>query len=199
MNAFWLKRGSLAAALVAAMAVAGCGDFVRQSRSPSQLVIVRILTVAGTGSVPDTGFVSGPLLSDVAAPGQTTFDDFGQVTLRAMRRDPLHPAAASDINDVTVTRYRVTYRRSDGRNTPGIDVPRAFDGAVTVTLGVGDEVDAVFELVRHVAKLEAPLAVLGTSPVVLTTIADVTFFGRDQAGNDLSVTGNVQINFANFN
>ena len=29
-------------------------------------------------------------------------------------------------------------------------------------------------------------------------IAEVTFHGRDQAGNGLSVTGSVQINFANF-
>ena len=55
------------------------------------------------------------------------------------------------------------------------------------------------ELVRHVAKLEAPLFVLGSSPEVLTMVAEVTFYGRDQAGNDLSASGNVQINFANFN
>ena len=30
-------------------------------------------------------------------------------------------------------------------------------------------------------------------------VAEVTFYGRDQAGNDLSASGNVQINFANFN
>ncbi len=34
--------------------------------------------------------------------------------------------------------------------------------------------------------------------VVLTVIADVTFYGRDQAGNAVSATGSVQINFANF-
>ena len=56
-----------------------------------------------------------------------------------------------------------------------------------------------FELVRHVAKLEAPLAVLGLGSQILTMIAEVTFYGHDQAGNELSATGNIQITFANFN
>jgi hypothetical protein len=53
--------------------------------------------------------------------------------------------------------------------------------------------------VRHVAKLEAPLAFLGRTPEVLTMLAEVTFYGRDQAGNDVTANGTVQINFANFN
>jgi hypothetical protein len=201
MSATWLKRGGAAAVLLAAMLSSGCGEFVRQSQSPSQLVIVSILTARGTGTVATT-FVNGPLLSDVPAPGETTFNDFGQATLRVILRDPgtaAIPTAASDINDVTITGYRVVYRRSDGRNTPGVDVPRAFDGAVTFTVRPGATGVGVIELVRHVAKLEAPLAILGTSTVVLTIVADVTFFGRDQAGNELSATGNVQVNFANFN
>ena len=48
-------------------------------------------------------------------------------------------------NEVTITRYRVIYRRADGRNTPGVDVPYRVrrrgdrDGAGrrgTLTLGV---------------------------------------------------------------
>ena len=27
-----------------------------------------------------------------------------------------------------MTRYRVEFRRTDGRNTPGVDVPYGFDG-----------------------------------------------------------------------
>lgn len=199
MRAMRNKQGWMAALILAAIAASGCGEFVRQGRSPSQLVITSILTIRGTGTTPTTGFGSGPLLSDVPAAGETTFNDFGQVTLRVIRRDPLDPVAATDVNRVTVTRYRVSYRRSDGRNEPGVDVPRAFDGATTMTVASGAEAAMVFELVRHVAKLEAPLSVLGSSPVVLTTVADVTFFGHDQAGNEVSATGAVQINFANFN
>jgi hypothetical protein len=190
------------ALVVAAMAASGCGsEFVRSSRSPSQLVVVSILTAASTTGAVPTSFVNGPLLSDVVEGGGTVFNDFGQVTLRAMLRDQGSagvPAAPSDVNDVTITRYRVSYRRSDGRNTPGVDVPHPFDGAMTFTVPAGETAAGVFELVRHVAKLEPPLSQLATNLVVLTMVADVTFYGRDQAGNEVTATGTVQVNAANY-
>lgn len=190
--------------LVAAVLCAGCGDFARGSQSPSQLVVDSLLTARGTGVATPTTFVSGPLLSDVpdVLGGQTAFDDFGQVTLRVILRDPGPsgaPTAPSSLNDVTIQRYTVTYSRSGGANTPGVDVPHPIDGAVTFTIPTGQTATGVVELVRHVAKLEAPLAVLGRSPEVLTMFAEVTFYGRDQAGNDVTATGLVQVNFANFN
>ena len=186
---------------IAVLLSSGCGDFVRQSRSPSQLVINSLLAASGSGTVP-TAFVSGPLLSDVVAATGTIFDDFGQVTMSAILRDQGTTAVTpTAVNDVTITRYRVVYRRSDGRNQPGLDVPYSFDGGMSVTVpaGGGATVTTVFELVRHVAKAEAPLLALRSSAVVLSTIAEITFFGRDQAGNEMSVTGSVQVNFANFN
>ena len=63
----------------------------------------------------------------------------------------------------------------------------------------GSIVSATFELVRHSAKLEAPLAGLAQSiGLIYSTVADVTFFGHDQAGNDLSVTGSIGVQFGNF-
>jgi hypothetical protein len=104
----------------------------------------------------------------------------------------------SPVNAVTINRYRVTFRRSDGRSTPGVDVPFPFDSAVTFTIAAGGTVNQPFELVRHVAKKEAPLGALAFSPVIISTVADVTFFGRDQAGNELSVTGSIGVQFGNF-
>ena len=52
-------------------------------------------------------------------------------------RDVTNPNGPTSNNAITVNRYRVTYRRSDGRNTPGVDVPYAFDGAVTFTVEPG--------------------------------------------------------------
>jgi hypothetical protein len=49
-----------------------------------------------------------------------------------------------------------------------------------------------------VAKLEAPLRALVASAVSISTVAEVTFYGRDQAGNDVSVTGFIEITFGNF-
>ena len=133
MRTMLFKRGCAAAVLIAAVLASGCGDFARQSQSPSQLVIDSLLTASGAGTVP-TAFASGPLLSDVPAAGQTVFDDFGQATLRVILRDPGpsgSPTAASSLNNVTITRYTVTYTRSggpNGQNTPGVDVPRPIDG-----------------------------------------------------------------------
>src|SRR5688572_3346073 len=186
-------------AVIAALVSSSCGEFVRSSNSPTQLVINQILVAAGSGTVA-TSFVSGPLLSDVQAATGTIFDDFGQVTLRAILRDQGLPGgvapSSTAVNDVTISRYRIVYSRSDGRNTPGVDVPFPIDGAMTVTIPIGGSAAGVFELVRHVAKAEAPLVVLRNNPVVIAMIADVTFFGRDQAGNEVSVSGSVQINFA---
>ena len=33
---------------------------------------------------------------------------------------------------------------------------------------------------------------------IIATIAEVTFYGHDQAGNDLSATGTIGVNFGNF-
>lgn len=204
MRALIARHRSLAAAALAALTVTACGDFVRQGRSPAQLVIVSLLSARSTSSTVPTSFTSGPLLSDVpdTTAGETVFDDFGQVVLRLVMRDPGNgatPVTPTALNEVTITSYRVEYRRTDGRNTPGVDVPFPFTGALTLTVpATTTSAGGVFELVRHVAKLEAPLAPLGRSVVVLTAIADVTFFGRDQAGNAVSATGSIQVNFANF-
>jgi hypothetical protein len=100
---------------------------------------------------------------------------------------------------VTVTRYHVTYVRSDGRNTQGLDVPFAFDAAVTGTIPAGGSaVTLTFELVRAVAKRETPLINLASTSTVVTTIANVTFYGRDQAGNEVTVSGLITVDFGNF-
>ena len=105
---------------------------------------------------------------------------------------------ASTNNEVTITRYHVSYRRADGRNTQGVDVPYAFDGASTGTVPASGNITLGFELVRHVAKKEPPLIQLLTSSTIITTIADVTFYGQDRVGNEISVTGSLQIDFGNF-
>jgi hypothetical protein len=120
------------------------------------------------------------------------------VTLSASLKDITSPTGPTTNNAVTINRYRVRYRRTDGRNTQGVDVPWGFDGAITGTLAVGSSLGLQFELVRHVAKEETPLIQLRGSPVVLGVIADVTFFGQDQVGNELNVTGSISIEFGDF-
>ena len=205
----WTKQGAGAAAVLLALAASGCGEFVRESRSPSQLVIMSLQ--AASGAEPDD--LGGTLSSDVQtrvtspapcsteSPCITTFNDVGEVTMRLQLRDlgaSGVSVSASSINEVTVSRYRVRYMRTDGRNTPGVDVPFPFDSAVTFTVPAEGSVTHGFEIVRNNAKREAPLATLVNNVGLLSTIAEVTFYGRDQAGNDVSVSGTIGINFGNF-
>ena len=196
--------------LVAALAVVGtsCGDVVRTGRSPVYLVIQSLTATRGAAS---GGTASGFLLSDVvtnvtapapcsaASPCPRIFSDTGSVSLRLNLKDITGVVTSpSSNNEVTINRYRVAFRRADGRNTPGVDVPYGFDGGVTGTVGAGASLGLGFELVRHVAKQESPLVQLASSPVIISTIADITFYGRDQVGNDISVTGSITVDFGNF-
>ena len=174
----------------------GCGEFIRSDRAPVTLIIAAL--EAARGSAPDA--FEGNLTSDVTTQ-DVIFNDVGRVSMRLILKDPGQPGvtnAPSGINQVTVTRYRVVYRRADGRNVAGVDVPQPFDGGVTFTVPPEGVVQAGFELVRHVAKLEPPLATLRTNGTIITTIADVTFYGHDQAGNAVSTTGSIQVAFGNF-
>jgi len=92
----------------------------------------------------------------------------------------------------------VEYIRADGRNTPGVDVPYAFDSALTGTIPAGGTVTLGFELVRSAAKLESPLVQLKTSPNIINVIARVTFYGADRVGNNVTVMGQIGIEFGNF-
>jgi len=203
-----LKSWKTLVATGLAIVAVSCGDMATDSRSPVQLTLLSLQ--AASGSMPDE--FGSTLHSDVVTNVQQTvggqqvsvptiFGDNGEarfaIILKDPGSDPTSPAAPSELNWVTVTRYRVVYRRTDGRNTPGVDVPFPFDSGVTVTV-TGDGGSAGFQLVRTSAKQEAPLRPLVNNPDIISTIADVTFYGRDQAGNDVSVTGSIGIDFGNF-
>lgn len=203
-----IHRTAAAALLLCAGAGAGCGSYVREGRGPTQAVVATL--EAAPGAEPNT--FGTTLSSDVQTNvrrninGQlvfvpTVFSDVGRVTMSLMLKDPgttTAPTAPTAVNEVTFSRYRVTYTRADGRNTPGVDVPYAFDSAATFTATVGTPVVAGFELVRVVAKEEAPLRALVSNPTFIGTIAEVTFYGKDRAGNDVTASGSIGITFGNF-
>lgn len=190
------------AALVAASV--SCGDVVRQGRSPVYLVVDRLEAAQGNKPSAIGGTLTSDVLTLVTAPAPCTperpcatiFNDIGQVTLHI---DPKTLVTAPTTNNaVTIRRYHVSYIRADGRNIQGQDVPYAFDGGVTGTVPPGGALSLSFEIVRHIAKEESPLVQLAVSSTIITTIAQVTFYGADQVGNEVSVTGNIQIDFGNF-
>lgn len=172
---------------------AGCSSTAREGRSAVYLVLLNL--EAASGAEPDD--MANTLQSDVQT-GGGVFEDPGRVTMRVQYKDP-SSGTIDAINFVTLTRYRVDFRRSDGRNVPGVDVPYGFDGAATATV-VGNATQMTFVVVRAQAKLEPPLRNLRGlgGAVLISTLADVTFYGKDQTGNDVSVTGTISVNFADW-
>lgn len=199
-----LRRLLAAAAIL--VSAASCGDVVRSSRSPV-LVVVDSLTAAPSGGR-GAGIFTTNLLSDVqtlvttpdpcstARPCPTFFNDLARVQLHLESKAA--SVAPTSNNQVTMTRFRVTYRRTDGRSTPGVDVPYGFDGALTFTVPPVGTSTFGFELVRNVAKQESPLIQLIVNRNIINTVADVTLYGTDLVGNEVSVTASISIEFGNF-
>lgn len=192
-----------------AAAATSCGDVVRTGRSPAYLVIDALNGIQGKATA---GTPASTLISDVitnitspapctpTAPCPTVFGDSGQASVHIALKDAGSGTIApspTEVNTITIDRVHVDYTRADGRNTPGVDVPYAFDGAITVTVTASPTTFG-FPLVRVVAKEESPLVQLQNSNSIITAIATVTFYGRDQAGNAVSVSGKIQIDFGNF-
>jgi hypothetical protein len=190
-----MKR-ALLALLVLGVSV-NCGN--TNGQSASYLIIDRLEASQGHDPNQFSGNLASDLQTAVFGNPPTIFADNGRVLFRLGMRDagsPGLPTVSTPINAITVTRYRVKYIRSDGRNTQGVDVPYAFDGAATGT--VQAPLELIFTLVRAQAKVEAPLATLLTNFNVLNTLAEVTFYGHDQTGREVSVTGMIGVNFADW-
>jgi hypothetical protein len=184
---------------------AGCGgEMLRTGRAPVYLTVTTMTASAGSGGS-DAAF----LLSDVQVIVEeevggvtrqvaTVINDSATATIQVNLKNPTFEATA--LNNVTLTRYHVNFRRTDGRNTPGIDVPYGFDGGLGVTIPAGSSVSVAFEIVRHQAKLEPPLKNLAGFGGLgfISTIAEITFYGHDQNGNEVSVTGRIDVQFGDF-
>lgn len=197
-KAVWGGRARLAAVALCALALPSCSDAVRTGQSPAYLVITSLQGAKGGGS--NSGTFGTTLASDVITlvpkdtGTPTIFGDSGQASLQLQMKDSLD--TPSPPNAITLTQYHVKYVRADGRNVQGVDVPYEFDGGITVT--VSGSATVGFTLVRNQAKMEAPLAALGNNPGVISTIAEVTFYGQDQNGRAVSVSGRIGVDFSNF-
>jgi hypothetical protein len=162
-----------------------CGDVVRENRSPVIVDVATIITKNGN-----------VLLSDVATDAGGVLDDIATATIASqMKNVSISPTVN---NQVTFNRYHVSFQRADGRNVEGVDVPFAFDGAVTATVPAGGSTSVTFEIVRWHAKEESPLAQLVTNRNQIATIATVTFYGADAVGNVVSASGTISVNFSNL-
>ena len=180
----------LAAVLAAFLAITACSEALRTGQSPSFLILQNI-----TGGSANSGVVQ----SDVVSDSGSIVQDNGSATIQVALKDP-QGSTPTDVNAITITQYHVEYERSDGHNVQGVDVPFAFDGGVTQTIPAGSSGTVPFTLVRIQAKLEAPLKALAghRGQEVISTVAHVTFYGHDQNGRDVSITGNIEVDFADW-
>jgi hypothetical protein len=190
------RRAALAFAAAAALVTASCGDKVLQGKGSSYLVVDELAAASGA----TVGTFSTVLQSDVQTNGRV-LEDLGKVTLHIAMKDVTVTTGTEPTanNVITVNRYHVEFVRSDGRNTQGVDVPYSVDGAATGTI-TSSATSLVFSLVPVQRKLEAPLLALRNQggAIAIMTIANVTFYGYDQAGNAVSVTGSISVNFADW-
>jgi hypothetical protein len=193
-SARWCALAGLALATAGAGA---CGSSTVREGTGSSYLIINALE--GASGAEDSPIFSPSLGSDVRTGGGWV-EDLGRVRMTIAMKDVTNPNSPTTNNSITVNRYRVSFRRSDGRNTQGVDVPYAFDGAVTFTVHPDEVIIAPFVLVRVQSKLEAPLMALTGlgGAVAISTLADVTFYGRDQTGREASVTGTISVNFADW-
>jgi hypothetical protein len=203
-------RWTLAVAIALAVASTACTKRQLEGESSTYAVVDGIFAAAGVRPTDFAGYLSSDVLTfvkknidgaQVCVP--TIFEDSGRATMHLGLKDPGAldlPLVPSPSNTITFTRYHVNYRRSDGRNTPGVDVPYPFDGGMTLALVGGNVSIGQMTMVRAQAKQEAPLkALVGSGGAIsIATIGELTFYGADQAGRSVVAEGFINITFADW-
>ena len=138
--------------------------------------------------------------SDVEING-SIINDNGVVNLNALTLDPLL-SEVTPYMDVLVDQIDVAFRRTDGLNVEGVDVPYRFTQPMNMLVPINSDLKIPFVLIRHVAKLEAPLVALRewtNQEKILQLVAVVTIHGIDQGGHRVApVTGYLSIWCSNF-
>jgi hypothetical protein len=172
-----------ALALAAALALSGCGDDYVTDSQASVLLVVRSI---------DEG---APVLSDIISENDTVVNCDVEVEAEVLAKNPNY--AGTDRDTVGLSSYRVRYTRSDGRDVQGQDVPYEISGPLRQSIDLGSSVAFPVTVVRHQAKIEAPLKNI-TGLDIVTMSAEVTLFGQTLNGDGVSASGSVQITFADY-
>ncbi len=196
MKTLWTKKHILMglALLAASIFLPACNPLENDSRSNSILVVENITGKDMSGT--DAGF----LQSDVVKKDNSIAADTAKATLSARFMDPAPILGTSQYSDIMVTRYVVSFSRTDGRNRPGADVPFPFEGSLTTLVRVDSTASVNFVIVREAAKLEAPLINLRDSAYgdILNMTAKIEFYGHDLTDKAVKATGYLTVYFANY-
>ena len=176
-----------------------CNPVENDSDSTMMLVVDSLTGLDQAGN--ESNVIQSDVLSVDSTTGATViFADMASAALRAYLLDPDPILGTSQYNSIIVTRYIVSYFRSDGKNREGIDIPYSFEGYINEQIDANQVVDISFVIVREVAKAEPPLVDLsiGRSDGVLEVTAKVEFFGHDLTEREVKATAYISIFFANY-
>ena len=164
---------SLAVAALAALTVLSCSGELTNNAAPVELVVTHEQTIG---------------LIDIAPNTDPDCDqELGTITMRLI---PKNSSATGNLVQVRVTRYRVSYRRTDG----GTLVPSPYVRAIDTLVGVGAGTSATFRVFEAGALAQAPFAALlpqngGRDPETLRPFVrlDVVLevFGETLAGDNV--------------
>lgn len=184
-----MKRASRMA-LLAALGLAGCtADYAKVGNAPVQLIIASVSP--------------NPMSSEVLLGGGIC-PDFATLAVANRAKNP-NVTVPQVPQAIIVNRYEVSYYRSDGRAQQGVDVPYSISGALTASFDAktsGTD-DVTIEVVRRQAKLEPPLIQLrtdgdGGQALIVTMFAKITLYGQTIAGQNVTASANLQIDFADY-
>jgi len=182
------------AVLPAILMLSGCNPLENDSKSSSFIIVESIMGVDVSGTA--TNFLN----SDVVGADSVVTADVATAVLRASLLDPAPILKAAQFNDIMLDRYIVSYSRVDGKNREGVDVPYAFEGAISQLLKVGASTSISIVVVREVAKLETPLINLAQNRAegVIEATAKIELYGHDLTEHKVKATGYLTIFFANY-
>jgi len=198
-----MKKTIMALKILTALAVIflllSCNPLEKDSLSNTVLIVVSITGTDYEGN--EANYLQSDVLRvNAETQQQYVTSDSAIATLKAEFLSPDPEATTSFYNNILVTRYVVTYTRSDGRNTPGVDVPYSFEGSLSTLVEIGETSQVSFIVVREVAKLEPPLSNLasGRDVGVLEVKARIDFYGHDMSNHTVKATGYLTIFFTNY-
>ena len=176
-----------------------CNPLENITESNTMLIIENLTGTDMEGNT--VNFLESDVLTvDPDSGVQTILSNTAIAALKATLLDPDPINPASEYNNIQLTRYTVSYFRSDGRNIEGVDIPYSFEGYFSTRLTVNVSTEISFIIVRAVAKGEPPLLSLreGRGEGILTITARVDFYGHDLRDKTVTATGYLTIYFANF-
>ncbi len=186
------RAGASTALVALALAAVACAPaYVTDSTAPVNLYVAAITGDTGAGTVMDSDVRNG-------VGGTFVCPDYATVEVAVRNKNPGAPAPNVS-SAVIVDAYEVRYYRMDGRGVEGLDVPYRITGNLTVAVDVEHSGTTAIpiEIVRRQAKIEPPLnAIYQTA--LLSVMAEVTLYGETIAGQRVSDSGRIQIDFADY-